>query len=168
MKYWDVAATVFLLGLSVFTPVAHAQPQPRSPKTVPFQGVGGRDISQSPWQNWDAPVSTVDPERLIQNDSSNSAAGAAVPLKSDSLPLANVFKDGKPIQVEETKPIERIEIGNADSSAQAPAVVATAAPKPKSNSKRILIVAIVCVAALAYRKFRRANARPYPPKPSFL
>lgn len=168
MKYWAFAATILLLGISVSTPVALAQPQPRAPQTVPFQGAGGRDISQNPWQSWQAPVSTVDPERLISNDLTNSAASAAAPFKSDAFQLANTFKDGKPIQVEETKPIERIEGGNADSTVQAPAVLATAAPKPKSDSKRIMVIAIVCVAALAYRKFRRANASPHPPKPSFL
>ncbi len=118
MKYRAIAATVLLLSTSIFAPVAHAQPQPQFPQKS-WRRAGGRDISQSPWQSWQAPVSTVDPERLIQNDSSNSAASAAALFKSDAVPLANAFKDGKPIQMEATKPIESIESANADSSAQA-------------------------------------------------
>jgi hypothetical protein len=162
MKVWAFTATILLLGISVLIPVARAQPQPKPPKTVPFRGSGGRDISQSPWQSWQAPVGTVDPERLISNDPSNSAANAAVPFKSDS------FQAAKPIQVEEAKPIERIESESPDSTATTPAVLATTAQKPKSDSKRIITIAIICVAALAYRKFRRANASRRPPKPNFL
>ena len=173
MKNWAFAATTFLLSITVLIPLAHAEPSvaPKNPKTVPFQGTGGRDISESAWESWQAPVGTTDPERLIPSDSTNSTANTAVAyhfdsFKSDSLP--NTYKDGKPIQVEQSKPIEKIETVTADSAPQPATVLATAAPKSKSNSKRVLMIAVVSVAFLGYRKFRRANAGPYPPKPSFL
>ena len=170
MKNWAFVAIVFLLSTSILIPLARAEPTvaPKNPQTGPYQGTGERDISQGAWQSWQAPVGTVDPERLIPSDSADSTTSAALPqypgpFKSDSL-MANSLKDGKPIQVEESKPIEKIESETTD-SAPAP-VLATVAPKPKSDSKRILMIAIVSVAFLGYRKFRRAN--PNRPKPSFL
>ncbi len=173
MKTWAFAASILFLGTSLSAPLAHAGPTvpPKVQKTLPFQGEGGRDISQSAWQSWQAPVGTVDPERLIPDDSTDSAAELPQyhfdSFKSDSFQLASSLKGGKPIQVEESKPVE-IESENSGSAPQSPAVVATAVPKPKSDSKRILMVAIVSVAVLGYRKFRRSHVGPYPPKPSFL
>jgi len=176
MKNWAFAAIIFLLGASMLTPRAHADPTvaPKNPRNGPYQGTGDRDISQSAWQSWQAPVGTVDPERLIPDNSGDSTASGTLPqnhadpFKSDSFQLANNLKDGKPIQIEQSKPIEKIESDTADSTSTPTAVVATAAPKPKSNSRRILIIALISVAFLGYRKFRRANAGPYPPKPNFL
>ena len=173
MKNSALAATIFLFCISIWTPQAAAAltPPPKNPKSVPFQGAGGRDISESAWQSWQAPVGTTDPERLIPSDSTNSTADAAPAayhfdsFKSDSFQLANTFQDEKPIQVEESKPIEKIE---NETDSQPAAVLATAAPQPKSDSKRILMIAFVSVAVLGYWKFRRANAHPYPPKPGFL
>ena len=175
MNNWAFAATIFLLSASILTPRAHAEPTmtPKNPRNVPFEGTGGRDISESAWQSWQAPVGTIDPERLIPGESTNSTANAASAsyhfdsFKSDSFQFGNTVKDGKPIQVEEPKLSEKIESGT-DSPSQTTAVLATPVPKPKSDSKRILMIAIVSVAVLGYRKFRRANTSPHPPKPNFL
>jgi len=176
MKTWAIAASILILGTSASTPLAHADPsvQPRAQKTVPFQGAGGRDISQSAWQSWQAPVGTVDPERLIPSDSTDSTATAAGQqyhfdsFKGGSFQLASGVKEGKPIQVEESKSIEAVENQSDNSAPKPAAVVATAAPKPKNDSHRVLMIAFISVAVLGYRKFRRANASQHPPKPNFL
>jgi hypothetical protein len=175
MRNRAIAAAIFLLGILVFVSIAHSQPlQPKNDKTPPFQGAGGRDVSQSIWQSWQAPVGTVDPDRLIPNESTGSKTVDAFPqyhsdsLKSESYQLANAFNGGTPIQVEEAKSIEKMETGNADSAVQSAPALATAGPKAKSNSRWIVLVACLSVGVLAYRKFRRANAGPYPPKPNFL
>lgn len=170
MKNRAFVVSVFLLGTFVSTPLAHGDPTiaPKNPRATPYQG-NGPDISQGAWQSWQAPVGTVDPDRLISDDSTNSTAGYHFDsIKSDSFQLANASnKGGKPIQVERTKPIE-IESENTEPVAPPNPVLATATPKPKSDSKRIIMVAVISVAVLGYRKFRRANTSPYPPKPNFL
>ena len=166
MKNWALVATVFVLGTFILTPLAHSEPRmsPRT-KALPFQGSGGRDISEDGWQNWQAPVGTVDPEQLISDDSTNSTVDASLPkIHSGSFQVAG----GKPIQIEASKPIEMVANGNNPAIDRPAPVLVTATPKPKSDSKRIILVAVISVAVLSYRKFRRANATPYPPKPNFL
>ena len=149
--------------------VRAAPPPPRYPQTTPFQGSGGRDISQNVWQNWQAPVGTVDPSRLIPNNSADSAASNGFSLNaSDSFQTAKSYDQEKPIQVEQTKPIERSEPENSGlTDPQSAPLLATTSPKT-SDSKRIVMVAAISVAVLAYRKFRRAHTGRYPPKPNFL
>jgi len=176
MKNRAFAITVFLLTAFVVTSITHADSlQPKNNRSLPFQGAGGRDISESAWQNWQAPVGTVDPNRLIPTDSTDFSASNGLPqnqlasLKSDSLELPKAFKAGTPIEVEQTKPIERFEPVKAGSAEyQSVPLLATTTPKTKSDSKRIIMVAAISVGVLAYRKFRRAHAGRYPPKPSFL
>jgi hypothetical protein len=163
MKNWAFAITIFLVGAFMVTSaVQAAPPPPRYPKTTPFQGSGGRDISENAWQNWQAPVGTVDPSRLIANNSADTTASNGFPLNaSDSFQLAKSFDQEKPIQVEQSKPIDRFDHQSAP-------LLATTSPKTNGDSKRIVMVAAVSVAVLAYRKFRRARAGRYPPKPNFL
>lgn len=177
MKNRASAVIVFLLGTFIITPALWAgPPPPRMPKTLPFQGaVGGRDISESAWPNWQSPVGTVDPGRLIPDDTTNFMGGDGLelspsgPFKAVSLPMTKSVSGGTPIQVEPTKPIEQLETEHPSLANQPPApMLATAAPKAKSDSKRIITVAVISVVILAYRKFRRANAKSHPPKPSFL
>ena len=159
-------AIVFVLGTFILTPFAHGEPRmsPRT-KTLPFQGSGGRDISEDGWQSWQAPVGTVDPEQLISDDSTNSTADASLPkIHSGSFQVAS----GKPIQIEASKPIEMVGNGNKAAIDRPVPVLATARTKPESDSKRIILVAVISVAVLSYRKFRRVNATPRPPKPNFL
>jgi hypothetical protein len=172
MRNRAIAAAIFLLGTFVFVSLAHSDSlQPNNEKTLPFQGAGGRDVSQSSWQSGQAPVGTVNLDPLSPNDSDDSKRTDAVPqfhsdsIKSESYQLADAFNGGTPIQEEEAKPIEKIE--KADSVIQPAPALASAAPKAKSNWK-LLTGAALCFAVLAYRKFRRAKARPYPPKPRFL
>ena len=167
MKIWAIAAIVLLIGMETFTPAAHAEPrvQSNNPKRVPFQDNSGPDISENAWQNWQAPVATVDPDRLISDNSTNlNNATASAELKSGAFQVA----EGKPIQVEATKPIEKIESASTENPDKPAPMLATVAPKPKSDSKRIIVIAVISVAVLGYRKFRRASANPYPPKPNFL
>jgi len=171
MKNWAFAITIFLIGGFVVTSaVRAAPPPPRYPKTMPFEGAGDRDISENAWRSWQAPVGTVDPSRLIPDNSTDSAASNGFSLNaSDSFQPAKSFEQGKPIEVEQTKPIERFEPENTGlTDHRSPPLLATTSPKSKSDSKRIIMVAAISVAVLAYRKFRRAHASRYPPKPNFL
>jgi hypothetical protein len=165
------AITIFLVGAVIITSaVRAAPPAPRYPKTMPFQGAGGRDISENAWQNWQAPVGTVDPSKLIPENSADSAASNGISLSaSDSFQLAKSFDQGKPIQVEQIKPSEKFETENTGlTDHQSVPLLGTTSPKTKSDSKRIVMVAAISVAVLAYRKFRRAQAGRHPPKPNFL
>ena len=175
MKNRALAVTIFLVGAFLVTFAVRADPPPpRYPNTMPFQGAGGRDISQSAWQSWQAPVGTVDPSRLIPNDSPESMTASGLPqnqfdsLKFDPFQSAKSFDKGTPIEVEQAKPIEKFETENSAPMNQSTPTLATAAPKTRSDSKRIITVAVISVLALAYRKFRRAHAGRYPPKPNFL
>lgn len=173
MKNRAFAAIIFLLGAFVFISSAQGEPrlQGKNPSMVPFPGTAGQDMSQGGWQNWQAPVGTVDPDRLISSDSTVSTMAGVSPAHSDSIQsdsrLADAFRDGTPIQVEKPKLVETT-TESARSAGQPAAALANAAPKAKSDSKRIVLIACISLAVLAYRKFRRANARPYPRKPSFL
>ena len=164
MKIRAFAAIVFLVGTYISTSDLHAEPtvQPKNPKRVPYQDNSGPDISQNAWQNWQAPVATIDPDRLISDDSTGTTAVAGI--KSGLFQVAN----GKPVEVEASKPNENTESSSTDSAVKPAPMLATAAPKPKSDSKRIIMIAVISVAVLGYRKFRRANAGPYPRKPNFL
>ena len=162
MKNRALVAVGFILGVFILTPCARGEL--RNPKALPFQGSSGRDISEEGWRSWQAPVGTVDPEQLISNDSTNSTVGASLPkIHSGAFQVAG----GKPIQIEASKPIEMVADGNNAAIDRPAPVLATATPKPKSDSKRIILVAVISVAVLSYRKFRRASS-PYPPKPNFL
>jgi len=174
MKNRALAATLTLIGTFVFSSPAPAEQTlpPKIPPTLPFQGAGGRDVSENAWQGWQAPVGTVDPDRLVSSDSTDSTSQGQSQshfdsLKSDSLQPAKSFDDAKPIQVEASKPIEKVDRMDAEPGNQPAPVLATAAPKTKSDSK-LIVGAVLCFAILAYRKFRRAKAGPHPPKPNFL
>jgi hypothetical protein len=174
MKNRALTITIFLLGTFTLIPITRADSlAPKNPRTLPFSPPG-RDISQSTWQSWQAPVGTVDPSRLIPNDSTESMAASGLPqnqfnsLKFDSFQSAKSFEKGTPIEVEQTKPIEKFETENPAPVNQSTPALATAVPKTNSDSKRIVMVALISVAVLAYRKFRRAHAGRYPPKPNFL
>jgi len=169
MKNRAFAITLVVVGISSASSLVWADVtlQSRNQKSVPFQGSGGRDISQNPWQSWQAPVSTTDPSRLIPAEStvsngiSPSEFGAT---KSDSVQLAKSFAPGTPIQIEDSQTTEKAENANP-----VPVnALATAVPEEKSDSKRIFTIGLVCVAILAYRKFRRGHASRYPSKPNFL
>jgi hypothetical protein len=169
MKYWHFAATLLLLVTST-TPLAHAGPTSVKNANLPaYQEKGARDVSENAWSSWQAPVSTVDPSQLVSTDStaSNGVVGARFSSgRGASYQFANSFSDGKPIHVEKSKPIQEV-TGNPSPVADQPEPVVAAAA-PKSGSKHLLLVTFASVAILAYRKFRRAKAGPYPRKPSFL
>ena len=176
MKYRAFVATIFLLEIS--TPALLAQGSPpmsarNSARSSAYQEKGSRDVSQNAWSSWEAPVSTVDPGQLISSDSADLTAsnGLAEPpltsLKGDSFHFASSLNDGAPVHAEKTKSIQEVET-SASSPAVAPSPSVQAVVAPNRGSKRILLIALACVAVLAYRKFRRANAGPYPRKPSFL
>jgi len=174
MKNRALAAILILTGTFVLSSLALAEPslQPKIPPTLPFQGVGGRDVSENAWQGWQAPVSTVDPDQLISSDSTDSTTKAQPQyhfdaLKSDSLELAKSSTEGKPIQVEASKPIEKVDLMNTEPANHSTPLVATATPKTRSDWK-LLVGAALCFAVLAYRKFRRTKVGPHPPKPNFL
>lgn len=176
MKNRAFAIAIFLLGTFIVISTAQADPPPpRYPKTMPFQGSGGRDISENAWQNWQAPVGTMDPSRLIPDGSTNLMAADGLPLqasdpsKAVSLDVTKFASEGKPIQVAQTKPIEMSETEHtSQTDASHVPVLASAVQKPKNDSKRIITIAALSVAILAYRKFRRAHSKSHPPKPSFL
>jgi hypothetical protein len=170
----NFSVTMCLIATCTFTLLAHAAPTvaPKNPKVTPYQG-DGPDVSQNVWQNWQAPVSTVDPSRLISSDPADSTHERLPKLGfdyggSNSLKVAHLSSGGRPIEVETTKPIESVESEKTETPGPTTPVLATAAPRPKSGSKRVIVLAICAVAFVAYRKFRRASARPYPPKPNFL
>jgi hypothetical protein len=170
MKNWAFAISVFLVGTSMVTSAVRAEPPPpRYPKTTPSLGAGGRDISENAWQTWQAPVGTVDPSRLIPNNSADTTASNGFSLNASDSQLTKSFDQGKPIQVEQIKPTESFVPENTGLTdhRSAPLLAATS-PKTKSDSKRIVMVAAISVAVLAYRKFRGAHTGRYPPKPNFL
>ena len=171
MKNRAFAITVFLLGTFIVVTMTRADSSlaPRNPGTLPFSPAG-RDITQSAWESWQAPVGTVDPSRLIPNSSADAVASNGFSLNaSDSFPLAKSFDQEKPIQVEQAKLIERSVSENTELTAHRSApLLASTSPKTKSDSKRIVMVAAISVAVLAYRKFRRVQVGRYPPKPNFL
>src|SRR5947208_2114723 len=105
MKNRALTITIFLLGTFTIIPLTRADSlAPKNPRTLPFSPAG-RDISQSEWQGWQAPVGTVDPSRLIPNDLVDCPASNGFPLnasgslKGDSFQLAKSFEQGKPIQM---------------------------------------------------------------------
>ena len=120
---------------------------------------------------WDAPAATVNPGFLIPNDSANPDPSDEFTehhfestFGRDSFLLADAFKSNV-MQVENVKPIEKIEARSEDSLYDQPAVVA---PPRKSETKRIFLIAIASVTILAFRKFRRTAAGMPSQKPSFL
>jgi len=169
MKNRAFAITMVVVGVCFASRLvwADATLQPKNPKNAPFEGSGGRDISQNPLESWQAPVGTVDPSRLMPAESMSSngiSPNGLGATKSDSVQLAKAFTPGTPIQIEQSQTIPKAENANSTPAE----VIATATPKGKSNSKRIITIGLICVAILAYRKFRRAHAGRYPPKPNFL
>ena len=173
-----IGYSIFFTALGAFivttfgqVPCARAGTPVEGKKPIPFQGDAGRDVSQDAWSSWQAPVETVDPSRLL--DSTESTNTDAAPglhfgsLGSNSYQLADAFTGRTRAQVVDTKPIERLETSTGRTS-PVPAAPVLATTAPKNGSKRIMLIAGASVAILAYRKFRRTNARPYPPKPNFL
>jgi len=174
MKYWHFVATVFLLEASTSPLLAGSPVMPAKSASLPaYQEKGGRDVSQNAWSSWDAPVSTVDPSQLVSSDSADLTASNGVSglhlssQKAGLFQFASAFNEAKPVHVEKSKPIQEIEPGNTTAADIQPAA-ATVVVAPKSGSNHILLIAVISVAVLAYRKFRRTNAGPYPRKPSFL
>lgn len=167
MKHWHFVVTVLLLGTSTSTLLAQ-----KNDKLPAYQEKGTRDVSENAWSSWGAPVSTIDPSQLLSSDSTDSTVSNGVvgarsgPVNGSSIQLSSLT-DGKPVRVEKSKPIQEVETGNTSMADVQPAPVVGTVPT-KSGSNRILLIAGISVAVLAYRKFRRANAGPYPSKPSFL
>jgi len=156
MKYRAGLLLVVIFGVHVETQVARAQSVP-PPAAHPGwdaqnQGILGR---RSEGDLWKAPTATVDPGSLIPDDSTNSR-----PLLG-SFKLTNVFKGGP---MENAKPIEMVQPHLEASIYDQP--VPAVAP-PQHGTHRVAIIALISVALLAFRKFRRPN-NGVPPKPNFL
>jgi len=168
MKNRAFALTIVIVGVCFASELVWADAlQPKNTQKAPYTGSGGRDISQNPWQSWQAPVGTTDPSRLIPAESTESngiSPNELVAPKPESVQLAKSFAQGTPIEVEQSTPI-----GSPAKQNSAPAeVLATATPKAAGNSKRGLAIGAICLALLGYRKFRRSHADRRPPKPNFL
>ncbi len=165
------AILITFLGIAILPQVAQADLSvaPNRPINKPYQDLVGRDISQNGWSGWQTPVGTVDPGRLIpSDDSSNSVkilTGSLASPKSNSFELTGTFDQGKAIHIEKTKPIEEIEPKTADTAVN-PVPVPIAVAAPRSDSRRIMLIAAGSVALLAFRKFRRTSN--IPKKPNFL
>ena len=168
MKHRVISITVVLVGICFGTPMAHARPDSFLPQSGTKSGNPDL-LSPLSGEQWKTPVATVNPEVLIPDDSTNARPGGLFDSHSKSsfganaFPSANAARAGNS-QVEASKPIEKIEAHNDDALSDPPVA---AAPIPRSDSKRVVIVAIASVALLAFRKFRRPKAA-LPPKPSFL
>jgi hypothetical protein len=163
---------VILLAVALFGIQAATQTALASPPAPPVSNWGARNPGflgpRLGGDLWKAPVATVNPSSLIPDDSadSHSLDGFTAPhfessFGRDSFQLANAFNGNNS---EGAKPIEKVEVRSDDSPYDHPAT-AVVAP-PKSENKRIAIIALGSVALLAFRKFRRTGMPPR--KPSFL
>jgi len=170
MKNRVILLVIVFLGIRVATQAARAAnpvlgaPASRKEPGQNFLGprLGG-DL-------WEAPAATVNPDFLIPDDS-------AIPVLSDeftghhfettfgrdSFLLADAFKSDV-MQVENVKPMEKIEVRSEDSLYDQPAAVA---PPRRGETKRILLIALAGLAILVFRKFRAQGSVPRQ-KPSFL
>jgi hypothetical protein len=166
MKHRVILATVVLVGICAINQnqTAHARPDPLVPP--PGAKAGNPDML-GPLANdqWKAPVATVNPEVLIPDDSTNAKASGLIDPYFKSSFGANAFATrtgSSPLEV--TKPIEKIETHDEGALSDQP-VAAVAAPR--SDSKRVMMIALASIALLAFRKLRRPKTAT-PPKPSFL
>lgn len=112
---------------------------------------------------WKAPIATVNPGVLIPDDASGSGPPFKSSFGANAFPSANSPHSGSS-QVAAAKPIEMVELHRDSPLSDEPVAVA---PAPKSETKRVVTVALAALTLLAFRKFRRRNTG-MPPKPSFL
>jgi hypothetical protein len=166
MKYRTIILFVQLgiLSATQFARAGFPSPMPPEKRSPSFFGSG------KPGIQWQTPKAAINPLSLIPPDDS---AEASLPegftkhhfesFTAESFQLANAFKPGEVVESQTTKPIEKIEISEADFTPEPPATIAV--PR-HSETKRIAWIAIVSVGLLAFRKFRRTG--PIPQKPSFL
>ena len=170
MKNWAIFLIVILLGFRVAIQAARAAlPMPGAPPSREHDPdiLGPRLGGES----WNAPAATVNPGVLIPEDSDNSGSlneftehHFESTFGRDSFQLADTFKSDV-TEVENVKPIEKIEARSEDPLYDQPATVM---PPHKSETKRIFLIALASVAFLAFRKFRRPQAGMPRRKPNFL
>lgn len=167
---------VFLFGINFAALQARAgytPPNSGPVKNNPFQNLtGGRDVATTEWQSWQAPgAGPVDPNRLVPGDGSTNSGSLKVFSESrldslfgtsPSLPAKSLH--GGDAKVEIVKPIEKVAPRTESPTYNAQPIPVV--PR-KSDTKRIVLIALVCVGILAYRKFRRPSTVPWK-KPSFL
>ncbi len=175
MKYRAVLLSAVLFGSFFVTSVSRAgfsAPPRNLPGGARQYNPMGPDIAESGFKDWQAPDATVNPESLIPSDGSVSNAPGALtgirpgPIRTDSAQLAKLFDAGGTVPLEGSKPIEKVEAHSAHALLDESAVPAPA--PPHHETKRIMQIGGVCLALLAFRKFRKLLAGPSVQKPSFL